>query len=293
MILEDTTWLQVENTTKCNAWCPACARNQNGFGLAPGLVIEDLPTSRFEEVLKKLPNLKTIQFSGTYGDTMAAVNVLEHFDLAIKYAEKIQIHTHGGIRSKQWWSELGALLKNKNHDVWFGLDGLKNVHEIHRQGTDFDKTIANAEAFISAGGYATWQFIPWSHNEHQIKDCLRLSQKMGFRKFKFITSVREKFDARHWQTGQLIEFRPWSNSEKTNTYHLNPERTNLKLSDCRHLAKTTLYLNANGLISPCCYLNNHRTATADILPDIATEINTKAHPMCLTNCGNGVKLVHQ
>jgi NAD-dependent SIR2 family protein deacetylase len=76
MILSDTTWLQVENTTKCNAWCPACGRNQNGYEINPDLIVEDLPTSRFEEVLKKLPELKTIQFCGTYGDTMAAANVL-------------------------------------------------------------------------------------------------------------------------------------------------------------------------------------------------------------------------
>lgn len=293
MKLIDTTWLQVENTTKCNAWCPACARNQSGYGLNPSLVIEDLPTARFEEVLKKLPNLNTIQFSGTYGDTMAAANVLEHIDLAIKYADKIQIHTHGGIRSAQWWTNLAEILKNKQHDIWFGLDGLKGVHEIHRQGTDFHKTIANATAFITAGGYATWQFIPWAHNEHQIKDCMRLSQQLGFKKFKFLTSVREKLQAKHWQTGQAIEFRPWSRSTTTNTYHLNPNRDNLKLSDCRHLENTTIYLNANGSISPCCYLNVYRTAKEDILPDISTEIGSQPHPLCLQNCGNGVRLTHQ
>lgn len=293
MILSDATWLQVENTTKCNAWCPACSRNQNGYGLNPDLVVEDLPTSRFEEVLKKLPNLETIQFSGNYGDTMAAANVLEHIELALLYAEKIQIHTHGGIRSEKWWSNLASILKNKQHDVWFGLDGLKGVHEIHRQGTDFNKTIANATAFINGGGYATWQFIPWAHNEHQIKDCMQLSQQLGFKKFKFITSVRENLQARHWQTGQIINLKPWSRSTATNTFHLNPNRDNLKASDCRHLAKSTIYLNANGSISPCCYLNVRRTAEADVLPDILTEISTQPHPLCLQNCGNGVKLVHQ
>ena len=293
MILSDTTWLQVENTTKCNAWCPACGRNQNGYEINPDLIVEDLPTSRFEEVLKKLPELKTIQFCGTYGDTMAAANVLEHINLAMQYSNKVQIHTHGGIRSEQWWTNLGHLLKNKDHDVWFGLDGLKGVHEIYRQGTDFDKTIANAKAFIAAGGHATWQFIPWAHNEHQIKDCIRLSQQIGFKKFKFVTSVREHLQAKHWQTGQVIEFRPWSRSATTNTYNLNPERNSLKLSDCRHLTNATVYLNANGKISPCCYLNVHRTADTDVLPDIASEIASQPYPLCLTNCGNGVKLVHQ
>lgn len=293
MILADVTWLQVENTTKCNAWCPACGRNQSGFGLNPELTIEDLPTARFEEVLKKLPKLETIQFCGTYGDTMAASNVLEHIDLAKAYANKIQIHTHGGIRSELWWSDLAHSLKDKNHDVWFALDGLKGVHEVYRQGTDFDKTFANARAFISAGGYATWQFIPFAHNEHQLKECMTLSHKSGFKKFKLVTSVRERIEARHWQSGQTIEFRPWSKSNTTNSYRLNPDRTNLKVSDCRHLTSKTIYLNANGTISPCCYLNLERIANHDVLPDIEKEILSTPSAGCIRHCGNGVRIVQQ
>lgn len=293
MILSDAVWLQVENTTKCNAWCPGCGRNQGGYGLNPNLVVEDLPTNRFEEVLKKLPKLQTIQFSGTYGDFAAAANVNEHVDLAIRYSNKIQIHTHGGIRSTSWWEDLANKLKNIDHDVWFALDGLKGTHEVYRQGTDFDKTLSNARAFISNGGQATWQFIPWAHNEHQITECIRMSQKLGFKKFKFLTGVRENFSARDWRTGQPIEFRPWSRSKQTNTYHLNPNNNSLKLSDCRHLAKSTVYLNANGKISACCYLNINRVVESDILQDIETEILSTPHPLCLTNCSNGVKLIHQ
>mgnify|MGYP003335187616 CR=1 FL=1 len=34
----DIKWAHVELSTKCNAWCPACPRNKNGFGLIDGLV---------------------------------------------------------------------------------------------------------------------------------------------------------------------------------------------------------------------------------------------------------------
>lgn len=294
MILSDTTWLQVENTTKCNAWCPGCGRNQNGFGLNPNIQIEDLDSVRFQEVLAKLPKLDTVQFSGTYGDFAAATNVDQHLELALSYANKIQIHTHGGIRSPDWWSNIARRLQNIDHNVWFALDGLKGTHEIYRQGTNFDKTMANAQAFIAAGGHATWQFIPWAHNEHQIVECMKLSQKLGFKKFKLVTGVRENFNAKHWRTGQPIEIKPWSKSIQTNTYHLNPARDTLKTSDCRHLAKSTAYLNANGRVSACCYLNVFRTADQnDVLQDIESEILSKPHPLCLTHCGNGVKLIHQ
>jgi sulfatase maturation enzyme AslB (radical SAM superfamily) len=286
MTLNDIKWLQVENTSNCNLWCPACQRNNNGFGLADNLVVEDLKTTKFHEALLQLPNLEVIQFCGTYGEFAAASNVLEHLNLALQHSKKIQIHTHGSLRNKSWWAALGHLLKDINHDVWFGIDGLEGIHEIHRQGSNYSKVIENATAFIQAGGHATWQFIPFAYNEHQIKECLKLSQSLGFKKFKLVTSVREKLQARHYRTGEVIEFRPWSRSLTTNPYHTIKDRTTLVKADCRHIEQKTVYLNANGEFSPCCFLHLNRTG----LPDIEHEIETSPHQLCLRICGNGATL---
>jgi len=286
MTLDQITSLQVENTSKCNLWCPACARNTNGFGLNPNIVVEDLAIEKFQQALDQLPNLKVIQFCGTYGEFAAANNVIDHLDLALSRDVKIQIHTHGSLRSKSWWANLGAKLKNVDHDVWFGIDGLEGVHEVHRQGSSYQKVIKNATEFIKAGGYATWQFIPFEHNEHQIKDCLKLSQQLGFKKFKLVTSVRETLQAKHYRTGQTIEFRPWSRSSLTNPYHTIQDRSTLAKSDCRYIEQKTVYINANGEFSPCCFLNIARTG----LPDIEHEIETIPHRLCLLNCGNGATI---
>jgi sulfatase maturation enzyme AslB (radical SAM superfamily) len=281
---EDIKWLQVENTTKCNAWCPACGRNVNGYGLHPELVVEDLDTNKFEEVLKLFPNLQAVQFCGTYGDAIAAKNVIEHIKLAKQYSRKIQIHTHGGIRNEQWWTELAELLADIDHDVWFALDGLKGVHEIYRQGTDFDKTIANARAFIDAGGTATWQFIPWAHNEHQIMACMKMSQDLGFKKFKFIKSVRQRFEGQHWQTGQPINFMPWKKDKDFNP--LSNSQDEVKKENCLHLSQPSVYLNANGKLSACCWFNLARASDRfDELPDIESELSSTPTIACLKSCG--------
>jgi hypothetical protein len=290
---ESVRWLQVENTTKCNAWCPGCGRNQGGFGLSENLIIEDLDLLRFQQVLKMFPNLETVQFCATYGDAVAAHNIVDHVQLAKQHAAKIQIHTHGGIRNAQWWTNFAELLSDTAHEVWFAIDGLAGIHEIYRQGTNFDHTMANATAFINAGGHAVWQFIPFAHNEHQIKDCMRLSQQLGFRRFKFVHTVREQFQGRHYRTGEPVDFQPWSGSKRTNPYQLITERNVLTVPDCRHLSQASVYLNANGKLSPCCYLNNSRTADNDQFPDIEQEIKTVPTRECLTICGNGVKLQHQ
>lgn len=283
----DVKWLQVENTTRCNAWCPGCDRNIDGYELRPGLVIEDLDTERFREILSEFPNLETIQFCGSFGDTMAALNVNEHIDLAKAHAKKLQIHTHGGIRNTDWWTELAIKLKDIDHDVWFALDGLKGTHEIYRQGTEFDKTIANARAFINAGGHATWQFIPWAHNEHQIKDCIKLSQEIGFKKFKLVFSVRKNFQGRHYQTGQPIEFRPWSRDKTTNKLEYIKVKTQVKQSDCHHLTQSSLYVNANGKLSHCCYFNFARMYdSCQDIEDITQELDQQPHTKCLNWCGS-------
>ena len=283
---ENIKWLQVENTTKCNAWCPGCSRNNNGYGLS-NFVIEDLDTNRFQEVLEEYPNLEVIQFCGTYGDTIAASNVLEQITLAKNYAKKIQIHTHGGIRNTKWWHNFAVLLSDIEHDVWFALDGLKGVHEIYRQGTNFDKTIANAQAFINAGGHATWQFIPWAHNEHQIMQCIKMIQDLKFKKFKFVKSVRKHFQGRHWQTGEPIEFKAWKNDQSFNIYETIPIRNQVLKKDCRHLSDPSLYLNATGNISVCCWFNNYRqSAEFELLPDIESELSLAPSQICLHSCGS-------
>jgi sulfatase maturation enzyme AslB (radical SAM superfamily) len=177
------------------------------------------------------------------------------------------------------------MLAPVSHDVWFAIDGLKGVHEIYRQGTNFDKTMANATAFLQAGGHATWQFIPWAHNEHQIKDCMRLSQQLGFKKFKFVFGVRRGPNAYHYRTGEPFELKDWSHSLNTNHWRL--EKTKITTADCMHLREKSIYVNANGSVSACCYFNTRRMhANLTDIPDLHAELTTAPHQACVKACGS-------
>ena len=272
-------WLQVEATTKCNAWCHSCGRNQGGFGIKPGLVIEDLDTDKFQETLAQFPNLEVVHFCGTHGDAVAAHNIIDLVEVAKRYCKKIQLNTNGSLRTVDWWKDFYSLLSDINHDVWFCIDGLKGVHEIYRQGTDFDTVVSNASAFIQSGGYATWQFIPWAHNEHQIKDCIRLSQQLGFKKFEFIKHPRVPSTPRHYRTGEIMEIRPWSK----NTLFSRFEQTNrhVPIEACQHLTQPSVYLNANGKLSNCCWINHAHTV--DRFEQLG-DIDQNSNPICLRSC---------
>ena len=277
-------WLQVEATTKCNAWCPGCPRNNNGFGLIDNLVLEDLDEEIFERHLKNMPDLKVIDFCGTYGDAIAAYNIKTLIEIAKRYAPKIIIRTNGSLRNNVWWVQFANLLNGHDHEVWFCLDGLEDTHAIYRQGTNFNVILDNAKVFMSQGGTAVWQYIPWQHNQHQIKDAIRLSQQLGFKRFEFIRDVRNKFNARDYRTGAPVDIQPWGNNQTFSKYAKN--RSVLELKDCRHLTEPSVYLNANGRLSSCCFFNtNLDFENLSDLPDVASEINSNTpRYTCLHSC---------
>ena len=279
---EDIKWLHVELSSKCNAWCPACSRNKNGFGLIDGLVEEDLSLIKLEMVLKQLPNLIAVQLCGNYGDPVASAKIIPAINIVKQYASKIQIHTNGSLRNTVWWKKLATLLKDIEHDVWFGLDGLDGVHEIYRQGTSYTKIINNAQAFINNGGYATWQFIPYGHNEHQLKDCIRLSQKLKFKQFKLVKLFRDKKLVKHYQTGDSFELLP--PTEFQHIIRMPSVNTQVPESNCMHLAQPSIYISASGKLSHCCYKKSpeHLFDTLDELLYNSANLQDK---ICLKSCG--------
>jgi MoaA/NifB/PqqE/SkfB family radical SAM enzyme len=276
---ESIRWLHLELSSKCNAWCPGCKRNKQGHGLADHLIEQDLDLEILNKVLLNLPNLETVQFCGNLGDPIIASNILEAIDLCT--GKKIQIHTNGSLRNVSWWTNFGQKLKNQNHDVWFGIDGLEGVHEIYRQGTSFSKIIENVQAFISAGGNAIWQFIPYEHNEHQIYECLKLSKKLKFKSFKLAKLHRTMYKAYHYKTGEPFDLAP----PKTinNIIRFAKSYHSVKVENCMHISYPSIYLNANGKLSVCCY---HHSNQFDSLNDLLYNVQNLNNNICLKNCGS-------
>lgn len=243
--------------------------------------------NKFLEILETLPFLDGIQFCGNYGDPIASNYFDQLITVAKKHTNKIQIHTNGSLRNTNWWSILAEQLSDINHDVWFGIDGIGPVHEIYRQATDYDKVIENARAFINAGGYATWQFIPYKHNEHQIKECIKLSQTYKFSKFKLIKSFRDIKDVYHWKTGDQFQL---ESSEIYQKVFFKSKQGILEKENCMHLQQPGIYLAANGKVSHCCYFASDDYKSFDNIEQMLYNIkieDTLNNPdkKCLVCCG--------
>jgi len=283
-------WLHVEPTTRCNAWCSSCTRNNHGYGLT-NFVLEDLDPDRLQQVVDKMPNLSTVQFCGNLGDPCASKLIDQQLKIIKNRDLELQMHTNGSLRTKSWWHELAKMF-NDRLTVWFAIDGMADTHKIYRQATNWNKIMENAQSFIDAGGNAIWQFIPFAHNEHQIKDCMKLSTTMGFKKFEFVKNARYYGEAYDYRSGKPMDIRPWSKHNQQ--WERKGKILNKKTGDlikkkkvekknCMHIALSSVFLNASGVIAPCCYFGQRPF----IEGQIDRSINTKKYiPTCITNCGS-------
>lgn len=179
-----------ELSEKCNAACPLCVRTDPYNQSKPirevsrkrELLIKDFMHILPSHVMK---DVEEISLCGNVGDPIAARDCLKIVQYISEFPHvQIIIETNGSLRSDKWWKLLGEAMKvNELSVVYFHVDGLKDTNHIYRQLTNFDKIMENAEAYISTGATAIWEFIPFAHNEHQVEEAHKKAMEMGFDKF--------------------------------------------------------------------------------------------------------------
>lgn len=190
---KDIKTVHLEITERCNASCPMCARNINGGEDNPHLqnhelTLEDCKTIFTPDFIKQLDRM---YMCGNFGDPVAASDTLEVFEYFRTNNSKMNLtmYTNGSAKRPEWWRQLARVL-DKNAYVVFSIDGLEDTNHLYRQNTVWSKIMENAEAFISAGGRARWDYIVFAHNEHQVERAEQLSREMKFEKFQYKKSAR-------------------------------------------------------------------------------------------------------
>ncbi len=251
-----------EPTTTCQAKCPQCARFDEHGNLSPFLKGWTMSLDEFKAVMPIdfIRQLDKLYMCGTFGEPAAAYETLEIY----QYLRKVNIaiglgmNTNGGLRTSVWWQQLGELFNQARDYVVFSIDGLGDTNHIYRRQVDWFKVMANAKAFIKAGGSAHWDMIAFDHNEHQIEQCKKLASDMGFTWFRVKRSQRHDFFPVTW-------LKPPKSIEPL------PERENS--IQCQALDKSEIYLNSHGQFLPCCHIAEQLQATTR--PDNRLELIEK------------------
>ena len=272
MINEDIKILHIEPTNLCNAACPQCARElDETFDKADifHLSIRDINKLINEDFIK---NLNKVFMCGNYGDPAAGKYTLELF----KYFRNINpnivlgMNTNGGLRNSKWWVELANILNQPQDYVIWSIDGLQDTNHIYRINVDWNILMDNARAFISAGGPAHWDMLVFEHNEHQILLAENLAKTLGFKWFRVKISNRHKIAP--------IEFL------KPPTLFKDPTVLSSSIN-CRALEEKSLYISAQGVVYPCCWLGVSKTYTLTDF-DIVKQSWKSTDPvqMCVNTC---------
>lgn len=266
--IKDITNIHFEITTLCNARCPLCVRNANGYPFNFGYPETHLTLDQIKKVFDTgfVQQLTTIDFCGNFGDFIVNPEALEILEYFYHANDRIRfyISTNGSARSQSFWQSMGAL--GPRVQVSFCLDGLEDLHDHYRLDTNWHTIIKNAQTFIQAGGYAIWKMIGFKHNRHQVDDCHRLSKELGFQRFDYTDHGRDSgpvFDRQGNLQYLLGDADPAADYNIQNFVRWYDRQEPLDLPeekhsvDCYAKNERSIYMAADGSVYPCCYLGSY------------------------------------
>ena len=268
---------QIEVTTYCNAACPQCPRNDLGQGINPYMPLTHLDRAVIDRAFDTdlCSRLRQIFFCGSYGDPIMHPDFL---DILRDFRSKnptlwLYIHTNGGVHDPEYWAEIASIM-NGYGQIDFGIDGLEDTLHLYRKNVKYARVMANAQAFITAGGRAQWNYIVFRHNEHQVDQARVLASNMGF----YNILVRKTGRFLNHETMEEIESWPVKNSNQVLEPPINPEYRNTSMMFLPDLKKqytavkdyfdTTpircdammgrkVAINAEGVVLPCNFFNHN------------------------------------
>jgi MoaA/NifB/PqqE/SkfB family radical SAM enzyme len=278
--------LHLELSSLCNARCPFCPRNLNGYPYNFGYKETNISLADIKKIFlpQTIESLEQILINGNFGDFVMnpqSVEIIEYF-LGHNPGLEIIVSTNGSARDQEFWQRLGAL----GIVVVFAVDGLEDTNHLHRQDTNFQTIMKNAKYFIDAGGHAHWKMLKFEFNQEDRAQLFARAQSLGFNKAWIENTVRD-FGPVYNRQGEKIHFirldradmpnkidQEWIDSRDTWYDSVGQKNTGVKQISCWAQKNHSIYLAADGHVYPCCYvgfnphefkpLNTHRYWNAEI-----------------------------
>lgn len=263
--------IHLELTTSCNARCPCCPRNVAGYDRNDGYPECDMTLAQIQNILsiEFLKQIDRIYISGNFGDFLMnpqSVEILQYLRDHINPSGCISVGTNGGARDKTFWQKVAQLV----NDITFCIDGLDDTHNIYRKNTVYRTVINNARTVIESGGHASWKFIVFDHNRHQVDAARALSKELGFKNFylhdhgRNRTPVFDRYGNFEYYIGSdgpqqptKIEWVLNSTHRKRTTSPDNFPYEPAQSITCDSLKKQEIYITANGEVYPCCFMGHY------------------------------------
>jgi len=273
--------LQLEISSNCNLGCPGCVRTL--FSSIekyddPDVSVDiynlkletnpAIPKNEFLsfDVFTKLidsdiikNNVKRIEFIGTIDDPLAHPEFLDMVDYIVTNTNHlILIHTNASLRSPDYFTKLANLFAKNDipHRIHFSIDGLEDTNHLYRRGSNWNKIIKNAQAFLDESKRlsnldyaedALWQWLIFPWNEHQTDQAKQLAKDMGFARFM----SRPDRALAHVDLNKAIRRKHQIGWEELNSHQAD------KMDEYIHCKQQHMYfVDYKGCVWPCCFIGN-------------------------------------
>lgn len=257
--------VHLEISTLCNASCPWCPRTFWGYPYNGGYPETNLTLAQAQHIFNPtfLKQLSGITINGNYGDIVMNPEGPEIVDYFLKENPnlKLDIHTNGAARRDKFWKKLVY----PQVKIFFALDGLEDTHHLYRQNTSWHTVLHNAQTYIQAGGHAVWKMIEFDHNRHEIDFCRTMSKDLGFESFKLIQGERTNAPVFDRNGNYVYTLGNYSGPTEFSVLFRKKITDEVLLEDilpgrepkeikCQVKKSKSIYISANGDVSPCCWL---------------------------------------
>ena len=268
--------VELEITSDCNAACPGCARTLN----ADKLTIQSFT---FKDLKRIFPanNYSGVEFKfcGVLGDPIVNPDCLKMIEWLVYNGGYCEISTNAGYNTVEWWSKLGqvaAAHPGKLH-IHFCIDGHRETNHMYRVNTKWNIVERNIAAFAETAPekHATWIYIIFDHNEHELEIAKTHADALGF-EFATRTGMRNsyhqwiaKIGKKNFQTEKKItttgdkehskkevvkSLDNFIKSYKSNKANIKETDEILNSIVCKYVHENEIFIASNQTMWPCCFL---------------------------------------
>lgn len=280
--LTDPVKLQFEISSMCNALCLGCVRTDsltfnNKKNLIPDKQILTLETFKKIILSPAFVTVKEIEYCGTIDDPLMHPEFLDMLEFLASIPNRefgVLVHTNASLRDPEYFVKLAQTLnKFPWHIMKFSIDGLEDTNSIYRQNTSWKKIIANAQAFIDAGGSAYWQYLIFPWNEHQLMQAKALSDQMGFKEF---VSRHDRSIATATGLEKIQKIKVGEISKKPNSYSVEELLANSQTIaqdsvNCNTQSRKMFFIGYDSRLWPCCFIHNGFVSLDSAKVDLLTK----------------------
>lgn len=188
VLTKDIDTIQLETSSRCTLECLYCSRQMSKITepkeSKDWLNKFDLDLRIIEDVLLYKP-WNSILDCGTFSDPIFYKyyhEMLEVLDMSMVKNYIGNIAATG--RTEAWWDQTHEMWKYLNDtgiyiSIFWGVDGLSDTSKLHRVNQDWDEITTQMKRLAKNGINSTWQYIPMSFNEHQIKEAKQMAEDWG------------------------------------------------------------------------------------------------------------------